>query len=106
MQILDYAAGYLMAFGAQAALLRQAEQGGSWHVQVSLAGVGLWLRSLGRLACAVNAVAPSFEPYLEDSDSGFGRLRALRHAAEFSITPAAWARPSMPPGSHSALWPI
>ena len=105
MQILDYAAGYLMAFGAQAALLRQAEQGGSWHVQVSLAGVGLWLRRLGRLPAAVNALAPSFEPYLEDSDSGFGRLRALRHAAEFSITPAAWARPSMPPGSHPPLWP-
>src|SRR5579871_2726520 len=30
MQILDFASGFLMAFGAQAALLRQARDGGSW----------------------------------------------------------------------------
>ena len=38
LQILDYAAGFLMAFGVQAALRRQRREGGSWHVQVSLAG--------------------------------------------------------------------
>lgn len=105
MQILDYAAGYLLAFGAQAALLRQAEQGGSWHVQVSLAGVGHWMRSMGRVAQGVNAKAPAFMPYLETFESGFGRLVALRHAAEFSHTPAHWARPSVPPGTHAACWP-
>ncbi len=105
MQILDYAAGYLLAFGAQAALLRQASEGGSWQVQVSLAGVGHWLRSLGRVANGFAARAPSFEPYLESSDSGFGRLIALRHAAQFSRTPALWRRPSMRPGTHAARWP-
>ena len=44
MQILDFASGFLMALGAQAALLRQAREGGSWHVRVSLARTGLWLR--------------------------------------------------------------
>ena len=39
--------GYLMAFAAQAALLRQSREGGSWHVRVSLAQTGHWLRSLG-----------------------------------------------------------
>lgn len=48
VQILDYASGFLAAFGAQAALLRQREQGGSWRVHVSLARTALWLRSLGR----------------------------------------------------------
>lgn len=105
MQILDYTAGYLLAFGAQAALLRQASEGGSWQVQVSLAGVGHWLRSLGRVANGFAAQAPSFEPYLESSDSGFGRLVALRHAAQFSRTPAVWRRPSMRPGTHAARWP-
>lgn len=49
LPLLDYAAGYLLAFGIQATLLRQAQAGGSWQVQVSLAGVGLWPRGLGRV---------------------------------------------------------
>ena len=105
LQILDYAAGYLLAFGAQAALLRQAQEGGSWHVQVSLAGVGRWLRALGRVHGGTTAVRPTFEGALEESDSGFGRLVAVRHAARFSITPARYARPSMPPGTHVPAWP-
>ena len=106
LQILDHAAGYLLAFGAQAALLRQAREGGSWQVQVSLAGVGQWLRRLGRVpqGAAAPAPAPAFDPYLETVDSGFGRLVALRHAAEFSQTPARWTRPSMPPGTHEPRW--
>ena len=104
LQILDYAAGYLLAFGAQAALLRQAEEGGSWHVQVSLAGVGRWLRSLGRVN-GMTMKRPSLAPYVEEVESGFGRLQVLRHAAQFSATPARFRRPSMPPGSQAAHWP-
>jgi crotonobetainyl-CoA:carnitine CoA-transferase CaiB-like acyl-CoA transferase len=107
LQMLDYAAGYLLAFGIQAALLRQAQEGGSWHVQVSLAGVGGWLRGLGRVPVLQGqpAVRPPIEPYMETVDSGFGRLQVLRHAARFSATPAHWRRASMPPGSHPACWP-
>lgn len=47
MQILDYCAGFLLAFGVQAALLRQAQEGGSWHVEVSLARVAEWLGAWG-----------------------------------------------------------
>ena len=54
-QALDHASGYLLAFGALAALHRRATEGGSWHVEVSLARTGHWLRGLGRvpdgLAC-------------------------------------------------------
>jgi crotonobetainyl-CoA:carnitine CoA-transferase CaiB-like acyl-CoA transferase len=105
LQILDYAAGYLLAFAVQAALLKQAGEGGSWHVQVSLAGVGRWLRGLGRVPQGVQAVRPALEPYVEEVDSGFGRLRVLRHAARFSATPVHWRRPAVPPGSHAAVWP-
>lgn len=104
LQILDYAAGYLLAFGTQAALWRQQHEGGSWHVQVSLAGVGRWLRGLGRVAGGLQAVAPAFDPYLVEQDSGFGRLTVLRHPVRFSRTPPAWQRPSMPPGSHPPRW--
>ena len=104
-QTLDYATGFLMAFGAQAALRRQALEGGSWHVQVSLARTAVWLRSLGRIANGFSADRAKFDGMTESYTSGFGQLVALRHAARFSRTPAAWARPSMPPGSHPPQWP-
>ena len=105
VQILDFSAGHLLALGIQAALWRQANQGGSWRVAVSLAGVGHWLRGLGRVAGGLACTAPPLAPYLDESPSGFGLLRAMRHAPQFSATPAAWPRPAMPPGSHAPAWP-
>nr|WP_205964607.1 CoA transferase [Ramlibacter agri] len=104
MQILDQATGYLIAFGAAAALRRQQLEGGSWHVQVSLAQTGRWLRALGRVEGGLAAQAPALDAWLETSASGFGELRAVRHSAQLSRTPAAWTRPSMPPGSAPAHW--
>src|SRR5256886_15498886 len=49
-QMLDHATGYFMACGAMMAKARQAREGGSWHVRVSLAQTGRWLWNLGRLA--------------------------------------------------------
>jgi len=105
MQILDHASGYLIAFGAQAALLRQQAEGGSWHVQVSLARTALWLRGLGRVASGTTAPPADFTGLLETSRSGYGELVAVRHAAQFERTPAAWPRPSVPPGTHALAWP-
>lgn len=104
MQILDEASGYLIAFGAAAALHRQQREGGSWHVQVSLAQTGHWLRQLGRVPQGLAAVAPSLEPFLETSDSAWGALRATRHGAQLGRTPAAWSRPSVRPGDSPARW--
>jgi crotonobetainyl-CoA:carnitine CoA-transferase CaiB-like acyl-CoA transferase len=105
MQVIDMATGFLMAFGAQAALLRQQREGGSWHVRVSLARTALWLRGLGRVANGFSAPKPDFSGLMETRASGYGELIAMRHAAEFSHTPAGWTRPSMPPGSHALAWP-
>ncbi|KAF5315055.1 hypothetical protein D9619_007335 [Psilocybe cf. subviscida] len=49
MQALDHAAGYFLAFGVHVALIKALRSGGSHEVRVSLAGVGRWVRSLGRL---------------------------------------------------------
>jgi crotonobetainyl-CoA:carnitine CoA-transferase CaiB-like acyl-CoA transferase len=108
MQILDEATGYLIAFGAAAALWRQQREGGSWHVQVSLAQTGQWLRSLGRVPGGLDVPKPGIAelaPFIETGASGFGELQAMRHSAELARTPAAWRRPSMPPGTHPAQWP-
>jgi hypothetical protein len=107
-QMLDHATGYMMAFGAMMAKARQAREGGSWHVQVSLAQTGRWLWNLGRLADGFATADFSGEiitPYIEDMPSGFGPLRAVSHAAVLSKTPAFWERPAMPLGSHAPQWP-
>jgi crotonobetainyl-CoA:carnitine CoA-transferase CaiB-like acyl-CoA transferase len=107
-QILDHATGYLMAFGAMMAKARQSREGGSWHVRVSLAQTGRWIWSLGRLPDALKTEelkGVAISPFVEEVASGFGPLRSIRHSAELSKTPAFWARPAMPLGSHPPQWP-
>ncbi|MEN9867450.1 MAG: hypothetical protein RL748_3040 [Pseudomonadota bacterium] len=105
VQILDFATGFLIAYAAACALQRQQQEGGSWHVQLSLAQTGNWLRSLGRVANGFACTMPERAPFIETLESGYGQLQALRHSASFSRTPASCARPSMPPGSHPPHWP-
>ena len=105
MQILDEATGYLMAFAAAAALWRQQREGGSWHVQLSLAQTAQWLRGLGRVVGGLSTPKPAVAPFIESAASGFGALQAVRHSARLARTPAGWPRPSMPPGSHPPAWP-
>ena len=103
---LDHASGFLMALGAIAGLVRRATEGGSWHVRVSLAQTGRWIESLGRTGHGLDLPAPTVpESCLETTGSGFGRLTAVRHSAQMSATPAAWARPSTPLGTHPPAWP-
>jgi crotonobetainyl-CoA:carnitine CoA-transferase CaiB-like acyl-CoA transferase len=107
-QMLDHATGYLMAVGAMLAKARQSREGGSWHVRVSLAQTGRWLWNLGRVADGFKTEdlkGESVAPFIEEVSSGFGPLRSVRHAAELAKTPAFWARPAMPLGSHPPQWP-
>ncbi len=107
-QALDHGSGYLMAFGALAALHRQASEGGSWLVRVSLARTGHWLRGLGRIQnglAASDITAETIGDLTEDCDSGFGRLTAIRHAGRLSETAPCWTRPSVPLGTHPPRWP-
>jgi crotonobetainyl-CoA:carnitine CoA-transferase CaiB-like acyl-CoA transferase len=107
-QMLDHATGYLMAFGAMMARARQAREGGSWLVRVSLAQTGRWLWNLGRVADGLKTEdikGEAIRPFLEDMPSGFGVLSAVSHSAKLSKTPAFWARPAVPLGSHAPEWP-
>jgi len=107
-QILDHATGYLMAFGAMMARLRQVRDGGSWHVRVSLAQTGHWLWGLGRLTEGMKTpdlTGEAIRSCLEEMPSGFGPLRAVSHAAILSKTPAFWDRPAVPLGHDAPRWP-
>ena len=106
-QALDHATGHLMAFAAMTALARRATVGGSWHVRASLAQTGHWVRGLGRID-GLGGPEPKpadIRDRLEETASGFGRLTAVRHAAEMAETPPHWARPSVPLGTHPPAWP-
>jgi crotonobetainyl-CoA:carnitine CoA-transferase CaiB-like acyl-CoA transferase len=106
-QAQDHGTGYLMAFAAMTALARRAREGGTWHVRLSLAQTGYWLRGLGRID-GMGGPNPGFDDVqdrLEDSASGFGRVTAVRHSAVLSETPPHWARPSVPLGTHPPAWP-
>jgi crotonobetainyl-CoA:carnitine CoA-transferase CaiB-like acyl-CoA transferase len=107
-QMLDHATGYFMAFGAMMAKARQSREGGSWHVRVSLAQTGRWLWNLGRVAdgfATEDLKGETVKSFIEEIPSGFGPLRSVTHAALLSKTPAFWARPAMPLGSHKPQWP-
>ena len=107
-QALDHASGYLLAFGAIMARIRQAQEGGSWLVRVSLAATGRWIWNLGQVEDGFSSALPSrndVADLMETSQSPFGVMRSVRHAAELSETPAAWTRPSVPLGTHPPVWP-
>ncbi|KAJ7695749.1 CoA-transferase family III domain-containing protein [Mycena rosella] len=121
MQALDHAAGYLLAFGINAALCKTITEGGSWEVRVSLAAVGQWIKSLGQLS-PEEAFGPSAKPFppkalpldpeiaalsLQWSSAGGRTMTALRHAAVLTRTPVKEGHTSQAPMAldvHSAEW--
>ncbi|KXN83129.1 Succinate--hydroxymethylglutarate CoA-transferase [Leucoagaricus sp. SymC.cos] len=121
-QALDYAGGYLLAFGIITALCRSITEGGSWEVRVSLAGVARWLRSLGRIAPGIafgsgkhlpSKMAPEIHPEVQaftssswkvNPVSGKKEMVALRHPAVFSVTPCVEGEVPIVLNAHEAKW--
>ena len=105
-QALDHATGYLGAFGAMIALLRQRSEGGSWLVRVSLAQTGQWLKSLGRLDQVDAKDIPDTEvnDYLQKTVSPYGSVSFTKPAAQLSKTPAYWSLPPSPFGTFEPSW--
>ena len=106
----DYVAGYLMAFGAMAALARRATVGGSWHVRVSLAACGEWVRAQGTVDAAAIAARPlqvppeRVAPWLVQSGSPAGVITQLGPVTRMSITPPRWDRPVPAAGADLPRW--
>lgn len=109
-QALDHAGGYFLAAGINAALYKQATIGGSWEVQVSLAGTMKYFRSFGQYpgkeGFAVEDInSPDQVPeYLETKPSGFGPLQAIRHSASIEGAMPFWERMPKPLGSDPPEW--
>ncbi|MBO9577667.1 MAG: CoA transferase [Microbacteriaceae bacterium] len=107
---LDYTSGYLAAFLVQVALERRAREGGSYHIELSLAQTAHFLDGLGRVDAAAAAAAPAEIPaerlaeLMTERDTPYGRLRYLRPVAELSVTPGEWTRPSVPLDHDRPEW--
>jgi crotonobetainyl-CoA:carnitine CoA-transferase CaiB-like acyl-CoA transferase len=107
---LDYITGYLGAFGAMVALARRARDGGSYHVELSLAQTGRWLTSQPRCDAAAVAARPAeltperVAALCTTSESPYGRLTHLAPAVQMSETPARWARPAVPLDHDPPNW--
>lgn len=110
-QALDHAAGYLLATGISAALHRRTQVGGSWVVDVSLAGVMKYLRSLGQYpgktgfeSQDVQAQEDVHPDFLETRDTAFGSMMAVRHSASVEGCEVGWEEMPKPLGSDEPRW--
>ncbi|KAK5061542.1 hypothetical protein LTR84_008086 [Exophiala bonariae] len=110
-QALDHAGGYFLAAGILTALYRQATEGGSYQVDVSLAGVMKYLRSLGQYPGDSGFQCKDFdtqydvpENCLEERESAFGLLKSVRHSASIEGVSVGWDVMPKPLGSDKAEW--
>jgi crotonobetainyl-CoA:carnitine CoA-transferase CaiB-like acyl-CoA transferase len=93
----DYIAGYVGAAGIQAALIRRARDGGSYHVRVNLARCAMWFMSLGTFD--KNAPIPVGEehqllaPDTITAQTPYGELLRLAPPVTFSETKPHWENP-------------
>ena len=104
MQVLDMASAFLLAFGAEAALLRQREK--------AAAGMCRCRWRERRCGCARSAASPTASARRRPTSlRGWRRATpasaacvAVRHAARFSATPAGYRRPSVRPEPIASAW--
>ena len=119
-QALDHASGYFLAAGVMAALVRmgwdkhkggqEEGNGGVWEVDVSLAGTGRFLRSLGvnedNNGDAGGEMRMEDVPaeFLEERECGFGMLKAVRHSAKIEGVDVGWEVMPGVLGGDEARW--
>jgi hypothetical protein len=104
----DWTMGYLGAAGIQAALIRRAKEGGSYHVRVSLAWSSMWVQEFGRVQ-AIPRDLPLTDPGPAKTltmQSPWGELEVVAPVVQFSETNAYWELPPAPFGSHRPEWAI
>ncbi|KIW13638.1 hypothetical protein PV08_08829 [Exophiala spinifera] len=112
-QALDHASGYFLAAGIMAGLYRAWTDGGSYRVDVSLAGTMKYLRSLGQLPGDSGFEATEYDyhkpedvpaEYFETRSSGFGELQAIKHSVSVDGAQVGWDIMPQPLGSHEPKW--
>lgn len=110
-QALDHSGGYMLAVGVMAAVYHRSIKGGSWKVDVSLAGMMKYLRSLGQYPGSSGFDAKDFkkhedvpDKYFETGETTFGIMKSIKHSASIEGVQVGWDRPPKPLGSDSPVW--
>ncbi|MFA7601572.1 MAG: CoA transferase [Novosphingobium sp.] len=109
--INDYLASWLAQVGIVAALRRRAEEGGSYHVHVSLSRIALWLLSLGLFdkdwahRTAGSSDRHSYlDPEIFRTDTPMGEYQGVTEQVSMSLTPGRYDPVLVPRGSGRAEW--
>ncbi|KAK4495491.1 hypothetical protein PRZ48_013823 [Zasmidium cellare] len=111
LQALDHASGYLLAAGIAAAVYKRAVKGGSWQVDVTLAGTMKYLKSLGQLpgkeGFGEGKKLPKellTDEMMETKESGYGSLKAVKHSARVEGKQPGWDFMPKPHGGYEPRW--
>lgn len=108
----DYLAAYTAAAGVNAALLRRAKEGGSYHVKSSLTCASMYVTQLGELpreywSDGPKGVATLPLPKPEDmmiTKTPYGEIEHPKPIIEYSKTKSYWTLPPEPAGASAATW--
>lgn len=109
--INDYLASWLAQVGVVAALRRRAEEGGSYHVHVSLSRIALWILSLGVFDKDwAHQTAGSSEEHIYLDPETFaattplGDYQGVTEQVDMSLTPGRYDPVLVPRGSSRPEW--
>ena len=88
------------------------QEGGSYHVRISLCRTAMWIASQAR--CSADEASEAAAVAAEDidcrnamtvSETPFGRLHHLDPIIRMSETQPHWVRTTVPLGTHEPQWP-
>jgi crotonobetainyl-CoA:carnitine CoA-transferase CaiB-like acyl-CoA transferase len=105
--LADLMTGYLAAAGMMAALLRRSEEGGSYHVKLSLARSAMWVQELGFLDTSQQGGLPAKDVYPSRTttlDSVYGQLSFLAPPLIFSNLTLPDTTLMVPYGASEPVW--
>jgi crotonobetainyl-CoA:carnitine CoA-transferase CaiB-like acyl-CoA transferase len=103
----DYTTGYLAAYGILLALAKRAQEGGSYHVRVSLCQSGMFIYRQGKVAfpgLGLDLSPAELDAIRIESRPKSGPLRHLGPVMKLSESPPHWTRPTPQLGGDAPEW--
>jgi crotonobetainyl-CoA:carnitine CoA-transferase CaiB-like acyl-CoA transferase len=111
MVVNDYLVPWLTTMGITRALIRRAEEGGSYRVHVSLTRVALWLLSLGifdqqwaRATAGIGERHHYLDPETFTATTSCGDYQGVTDQVRMSRTPGRYRTVLMPRGACRPEW--
>jgi crotonobetainyl-CoA:carnitine CoA-transferase CaiB-like acyl-CoA transferase len=103
----DYITGYLGAYGVLLALARRANEGGSYHVRVSLCQTAMMIYRQGKITSLPDNLSLSADEIAtlsQKSNCHLGHIRHLAPVLQLSETAPHWTLPTPKLGSDTPAW--